>query len=355
MIARAAQSCRLIAQSWADAPQQLGEIFYFIVLPLLILVGIGYTIQRAFSLDMLTLRRLNFYFVTPGVIYCSLIEADLRGGDVAVVVAFALVFQLVLGGLTYLTALVRRVPRDLRNTMVMTTICYNSGNFGLPLQDLAFRSSGLSAFARSQQVFVMAVQNFCNFTVGILLAAGGKKHSWRRNLGHILRLPPVWVILAAVATLALREAVSGQTWLGWAVKPFWDALQYVSKAFIGVALLTLGAQLATVRPGHFEADKSAPAGPPKKYPVVWSVALRLLVGPLAAVGLIYAFGLTGLMAQVMLISSASPTAINCMLICLEFDNHPDFAAKAVLYSTLLSPVTVTLTVFVAQSSLLPGF
>ena len=44
-----------------------------------------------------------------------------------------------------------------------------------------------------------------------------------------------------------------------------------------------------------------------------------------------------------------------MLLCLEFDNHPDFAARAVLYSTLLSPVTVTLVVFLAQSKLLPGF
>jgi hypothetical protein len=43
-----------------------------------------------------------------------------------------------------------------------------------------------------------------------------------------------------------------------------------------------------------------------------------------------------------------------MMLCLEFDNHPDFAARAVFYSTLLSPVTVTGVIFLAQSGLLPG-
>ena len=351
----------MLALSWMDLPGQLAEIFYFIVLPLLLLVAIGYVLQRTLGLDMLTLRRLNFYFVMPGIIYCSLVESDLVAGDAITVVAFALVFQAVLGFLTWIVGRLRRVARDQRNAMIMTTIYYNSGNFGLPLQDLAFRSSGFSSVACSQQVFVMATQNFANFTFGIVLAAGGKgRLSWRENLGHMLRLPAIWVILAAVVTILLRNALAGQTWLTLAVEPFWEALLYVKNAFIGIALLTLGAQLGMVGPraaaragGPHAAEPGAQ--PPTRYPLSWSVGLRLLGGPLVAVGLIYAFGISGLMAQVLLISSASPTAINCMLLCLEFDNHPDYAARAVIYSTLLSPVTVTLVVFLAQSHLLPGF
>ena len=59
-------------------------------------------------------------------------------------------------------------------------------------------------------------------------------------------------------------------------------------------------------------------------------------------------------AQVLLISTAMPTAVNAMLLCLEFDNHPEFAARAVFTSTLISPITVTLVVFLAQSGILPG-
>ena len=351
----------ILALAWIDLPAQLGTIFYFIVLPLLLLVGIGWLLQRTFGLDILTLRRLNFYFVMPGIIFCSLVQAELRADDVVAVVAFALAVQLVLGSLTWMLSVARRVPRDQRNAMVMTTIYYNSGNFGLPLQDLAFRAVGQSAFAQTQQVFVMATQNFTNFTFGIILAAGGsKRQSWRRNLGHMLRLPPVWVLLAAFVTIGLRDALTDVAWVNAAVRPFWQAMLYVQNAFVGVALLTLGAQLAYVGPqaARHEGPRGAHADAPgdgPRYPVAWSVALRLLGGPAVAAGLVYAFGLTGLLAQVLLISSASPTAINCMLLCLEFDNHPDFAAKAVLYSTLLSPITVTLVVFFAQSHILPGF
>lgn len=345
----------ILSLTWIDLPAQLAEIFYFIVLPLLLLVGLGYLLQRALGFDMLTLRRLNFYFVIPGVIYCSLVQSHLRVDEVAVVVAFALSLQLVLGTITWLLAVVRGVPRDQRNAMVMTTIYYNSGNFGLPLQDLAFRAVGQSVFARAQQVIVMATQNFANFTFGIILAAGGRgRQTLRRNLGNMLRLPPVWVLLAAIVTILLRDALAGNEFARATIRPFWQTLLYVKDAFIGVALLTLGAQLAHVGPKPAASSEGAP-GPTCKYPVAWSVALRLLAGPAVAVGLIYAFGLSGLLAQVLLISSASPTAINCMLLCLEFDNHPDFAARAVLYSTLLSPVTVTLVVFLAQSKLLPGF
>jgi hypothetical protein len=351
----------ILALTWIDLPAQLGAIFYFIVLPLLLLVGIGCLLQRTLGLDILTLRRLNFYFVMPGIIFCSLVQAQFRAGDVVTVVAFALALQLVLGSLTWLLSVARRVPPGQRNAMVMTTIYYNSGNFGLPLQDLAFHAVGQSAFAQTQQVFVMATQNLTNFTFGIILATGGgKRQSWRRNLGHMLRLPPVWVLLAAFVTIGLRDALADVDWVETAVQPFWKTLLYVQNAFIGIALLTLGAQLAYVGPraarheGPRGAHADATADGPR-YPVAWSVALRLLGGPAVAVGLVYAFGLTGLLAQVLLISSASPTAINCMLLCMEFDNHPDFAARAVLYSTLLSPITVTLVVFFAQSHVLPGF
>jgi predicted permease len=79
------------------------------------------------------------------------------------------------------------------------------------------------------------------------------------------------------------------------------------------------------------------------------------VGPALGLGLIYLFGLKGALAQMLLIGTATPTAVNCMLMCLQFDNHPDYATKAVFYSTLVSPVTVTVVIFLARSGLLPGF
>jgi predicted permease len=125
--------------------------------------------------------------------------------------------------------------------------------------------------------------------------------------------------------------------------PFWDALLYIKSAFVGVALVTLGAQLASVERGG------------ARYPVSLAVGLRLLGGPLVGIALIYLLGLHGTLAQVLFISTATPTAVNTMLLCAEFDNHPTFVAKSVFYSMLLSPITVTLVIFCARSGSIPVF
>lgn len=336
-------SAFILAANLGELPGQLLHILYYIVLPILLLAGVGYLLQRVVRLDMPTLRKLNFYFVIPCMIYGSVVTARVTPGDVGTVVLFALALLACMGVITYLACIVRRVPRDRRSAAVMTVIFHNSGNFGLPLQDLAFRSQGLGAEAKSLQAFVMITQNFVTFTLGIVLAASGGSHErrWRDNLMHIVKFPPVYALAAGVLTVQIRQWIGseGATDALGALRPFWEVIKHIKGAFIAIALCTLGAQLALVSRGG------------RKYPVTMSVILRLLVGPAVGLGLIFLMGLQGFLAQMLLISTSSPTAVNCMMICLEFDNHPDYAAKAVFYSTLISPVTVTLVIFLSGTGI----
>lgn len=332
------------AVTLAHPAVQLGRIFHGIVLPILLLAGIGFLLQRRLGLDRTTLRRLNFYFVMPAMVYYAVVTSDLSAGRVFSVVGFALGVVAVMGLLTWVAARLRGVPADLRRPLLMSTILHNSGNFGLPLQELAFSAQGYGADALGLQAFVMITQNLLTFTVGVLLAAWGRRGAdWRRNLAHIARFPPVYALAAALLTVQIRGWLGADSALGAALAPLWEVVVRVKGAFVALALLTLGAQLALVaRRNH-------------NYPVGMSVFLRLVCGPLVGLAVIYLTGLRGFLAQAMLIASSTPTAVNAMLLCLEFDNHPDYLARAVFYSTLLSPVTVTLTIFVAQGGFLPGF
>ncbi len=334
-----------LAEQVRQLGAQLGYIFYFIVFPMLLVAGIGYLLHRTVTLDLQTLKRLNFYFVMPGMIYYSVIESKMTGEDVFRVICFSLTLLVSMILVTMLVARIRGVPRHQRNTMILSTMLFNSGNFGIPLQDRAFAAVGKSASAVGMQAVVMITQNIFTFTVGILIAAGGRKdRHWKQNLLHIAKLPPIYAILAALITVQIRnwfDPVSPETLQ--AIEPWWKVVLYVKNAFIGIALLTLGAQLATVRRGR------------DRYPVRMSVFLRLLVGPAIALGIIYAYGISGFLAQVLLIASSAPTAVNSMLLSLEFDNNPDYAATAVFYSSLLSPITVTLVIFFTQGGFLPGF
>ena len=339
-----------LAATLTELPAQLGHIFYFVVLPVLLLAAIGWGLQKRLGLDMPTLTRLNFYLIVPGMIYFSVVNANVTGGDIGLVMGFAAVVMILQTALTWLAAVARRVPKDQRNTLIMTTIFNNSGNYGLPLQELAFRPVAHDAQARTLQVFYMLLQNIANFTLGIVLAAGGHgRGTLRGAVRHIVRFPPLYALAAALATVWTRSLL-GDDQVARATEVLQPAIQvlgYVQGAFIAIAVCTLGAQLATVQR----------EGP--RYPVTLSIVLRLLAGPAIGLGVVYLmiwqFGISGFLAQVLLIGTSTPTAVNTMLLCLEFDNHPDFAARAVFYSTLLSPVTVTLVIFLAQSGLLPGF
>ncbi|HOI55256.1 MAG TPA: AEC family transporter [Phycisphaerae bacterium] len=334
--------CDTVLASAAHPAAQLGHIFYFTVLPILLVAGLGYVLQRRLGLDMPTLVRLNFYFIIPAMVYVSILTSRVNVAEIGRVLGFCVAVQAGLWLLTLGAAAVRRVPRDQWRTMLMSTMLYNSGNYGLPLQDLAFKRLGFGGLAASLQIFVMLFQNVLGFTVGVFLISGGRKDAhWREQLMHIVKFPSLYAIVAALVTIQIR------LWLGddaarvaSHLAPFWQAIQYVKEGFFAIALGTLGAQLATVRNDGL------------RYPVTLTVVLRLLAAPAVALGAIYLLGLEGLMAQVLLISTATPTAVNAMLLCLEFKNHPDFAARSVFYSTVLSPLTVTLVIFVAQGGFL---
>ena len=69
------------------------------------------------------------------------------------------------------------------------------------------------------------------------------------------------------------------------------------------------------------------------------------IGPkaaLAMLGLVKLFRVTGLMAQVLIVGSAAPAAVNTAILSIEFKSRPEVAASTVMLTTLLCALTVTL-------------
>lgn len=331
-----------LALAPAEMAAQLGSIFYFIVFPMLLLVGVGFFIQRRVGLDAQTLSRINFTFCVPGIIFYSVVGSNLPLSEAAHGFLFTICMVGCMALIAKVLALSLGVPRDQHNAMMMSMMFYNAGNYGLPLQDLAFRAMHLSDQARATEVFVMVGQNIMTFTVGILLATGGRSNrSWRDVLRQIARFPPLYALSAALLIVLVRHLLGENApAVAQAFKPFWDAAGYIKDSFIGLALLTLGAQLALVKPGE------------TRYPVKLSVGMRLLGGPVLGLGLIYALGIDGFLAQGLWISSGLPSAVNSMLLCLEFDNHPGYLARSIFFGSILSPITLTLVIFLAQGNFL---
>jgi predicted permease len=318
---------------------ELATIFYRVVLPILLVTATGFAVQKSLKLDITTLSNLHFYCVMPGMVFTSIVGTELKGSQAAFIVLFGFACIAAAGGIAWAITLAVRLRRDLRNPTVMVAMMNNSGNYGIPLQNLAFAGTGMSELAVSMQSFLLITQSIATFTVGVLLAAGGKAHvTFRQTLRQIRQFPALYAVAAGVA-VALARAPAGAAWAGAAAAvfdPFWQALLVIKNIFVGLALLTMGAQLATLRVGRSE------------YPVAMSVAMRLVVAPVVAFALIRLRGVSGFLARVLMIGTCSPTAINTLLLCIKFDNHPDYVARSVFFSTLLSPLTVTPVIYIAR-------
>src|SRR5699024_10441586 len=115
----------------------------------------------------------------------------------------------------------------------------------------------------------------------------------------------------------------------------WTPAEYIADAMIAMALVLLGGQVAQVT---FASGMVS---------VYVSILIRLVVGPIIALGIIFVLNVDDIIAQALFIASAMPTAVNSSVIAQEYDNHPQFAAQIVLFSTLFSGVTVTGTIYLS--------
>ena len=294
-----------------------------IILPVFIVMSIGFILQKKFTLDVQTLARLNIYYVVPAFIFVRLYEAVIPWNMFAKVILFVIMLVAILYVIAMLTGKLLGLDARKRVTFTNSVIFYNSGNYAVPVNDLVFRGD---PFAMSVQVIVLMFQNIFIFSYGIFSLQSMDSGKLRAALAYF-KMPVMYAMLAGITFNALELSVPEFLWV---------PVNYIADAMIAIALLTLGAQVAQLKLTSSLRN------------VYFSMILRLLVSPLVALGLIFLFGMSGVTAQALLIASSMPTAVNSAVIAQEYKNHPEMAAQIVLFSTVASAFTVSLVIFVAR-------
>lgn len=306
----------------------LFQIFVDVCLPILILIGLGWGLDRFFELDLKTLVKLNLYLFVPAFILVRLSTSDLSGVIGLKVVAFTVSVILSMGAISWIVCAIRRQTPGERYAMKLSTMIYNCGNWGIPLMALAFSELGVVI-----QVFVLATMNLTSFSLGVFLANAGSsdRKGW---LLPILKQPSPYAILTALILRSFDNPLEEVIFV-------WTPLSYLADSLVAFALLTLGVQLSKTNP-------PAPRGN-----LGITLIIRLLGGPLVATGLTWLFGFEGETAAILILGAAAPTAVNTALLAHEFKADHRFAAAAVLYSTLIAAVVVTLLLSALRAGWIP--
>ena len=292
---------------------QLPGIFLNVLVPVFALVVIGYLFGPRLQLETRTLTRLAYFILTPAFVFNILsrtkIEAELAGrmiGFITAVYVGSIVIAFVVA------RLLRRSPA-MTAAYVMIAAFGNVGNFGLPIIQFAEGPEALGIatvyfLANLVLAFVVCV-TAANFSRGPSLAMAGQ----------VFRTP---ALLALVPALLVNWA--GITLPEVLVRP----LDLLSGAMIPTMLIVLGAQLAAAGLPKFGVD------------LLLSSAIRLLSGPLIAFAVVGWFALPELERNVGILQSSMPTAVLVSIIAMENKLLPEFVTATVLFSNLVSILTL---------------
>jgi predicted permease len=293
-----------------------------IITPVFIIIGIGMLLQRIFQLDLNTLAKLNMYFYVPGIIFIKLYESDFSFDLLVWVLVFSLSFFAISLIVAWIVGRFFPFTREERTVFSNSIVFYNSGNYGIPVNGLAFKQD---PFAMSVQIMTLLVQNVLTFSYGVFLMRSAQVSKWKAVVGYF-KMPIVYAILLAVFLNVFDLEMPA-----FLLTP----AQYIGDGLVSIALVTLGAQVAQL---SFRIRDMR----------IWvSTVIRLVVCPALGLLLIYLFRLDGILAQALFISTAMPTSVNSAIIAQEYNNAPDMAARVVLLSTLLSSLTVSIIISLA--------
>lgn len=302
----------------------LYSIFITVIFPIFFMIAVGFFIQKRFKFDITALTKMIFYALIPPLIFSRIYQSTLSLQEVGIVMLFTFGMIVIMGLISLPISWVRGYRPAVRAAFALSVMFCNSGNYGLPVAELVFHQNPV---ATSIQAAVLTMQNITTFTLGIFLVSKGNR-SYRDSFRTIFRYPLIYSFFAAFLFRELHIPLWSQMWV---------PIERMASALVPVALLTLGTQLAKIRLTSSIVD------------VILSGMCRLLLAPLLGFTILKLFHFSGVPAQVLLISTSMPTAVNTALLALEMDNEPQFAAQSVLFSTVLSIASVSATIFAARA------
>lgn len=322
--------------------QNLAGIAYTVIGPIVVLVGLGYLVGRRVAAAADVLTKVFLYVLLPAFLFKRVLESDL--GDrfagygimvYGVVVTFSAAMLVLLYVVAYAVSRARRHDRPLRGAFLNSAILYNSANFAIPVMSLAFAASPeVQADAVAVQSIVAVCQGLAAYILGAFIAAAGSGPVGRA-VRRVFGMPYLYALLLAFVFKAVGADAAALK----RVTIVWEPLTVLSAGYVPFALMALGAQLSSVRVVRLPVD------------IGLVTAIRLLIGPLLGLGLVWLMGVTGTLAQILVIGVGGPTAVASAVVAFEFKNRPDFASSAVLVSTLAAGLTVPIVIFLVRNFL----
>ncbi|PIC65523.1 transporter [Sporosarcina sp. P13] len=299
-------------------------VFVNVITPMLILLAIGVVLQMKFTFNVKALGNILTYCLIPAAVFMNLYYTVINVEVFLEVLMFVVLFSTTLMFIGHLFSKMLRLNRQQTAVLKNSIVLINSGNYGLPVSQLVFHANPLGV---SIQIVLIVYQNLLTYSYGLYNLVSSTR-SGPDIFKEFIKMPIIHALwLGALLNLAdIRLPNFIELPIG-----------HLSDAFIAIALITLGAQLAQIR-----------------VKTLWNRLIflsafgRLFLSPAIALVLIVVLKIDGVTAQSLWIASSFPTSRNSSTLALEYDVESELAAQIVLFNTVASSFTVGFIIYLSS-------
>ncbi|MDO3379602.1 AEC family transporter [Geoalkalibacter halelectricus] len=302
-----------------------------IVIPVFLVIGLGYGLRRAELIDQHFLHQTNrlvYYVALPLLLFYEIGRADffanfngalVLGSSMVIVLGFAL---------SYGYATLRRYPPGARGTFAQGAFRGNLAYIGLAIVFNAYGSEGLTR-AGILMGFLVPVLNFFAILALLLPHRKDSDHQGARFWLRQLLLNPL--ILASFAGIAW-------SFLHLPMPPILDGtLRIATGMSLPLALLAIGGSFSLERL-HGDLVRAALA-----------TGIKIIWLPLLAAGILLLLGVRGQELAIGVLFAGTPAATATYIMAHQMKGDAELAGAIVMLSTLLSALTYTLALYVLRS------
>ncbi|MCC6598556.1 MAG: AEC family transporter [Alphaproteobacteria bacterium] len=292
------------------------DIFFTLVvtlIPLYILIGLGFIAGRFLQVDRTTLANLALFIFLPVVVFGFIIQLDFR--PEYTILPFILYAIHALIGLSMLKVGRKIYEGPEANILALTASMGNTGYFGLPLVLLLFPPEAVAIY-----VFAMLGGSVYEATIGYYIAARGR-FDMRSSLKKLAKFPTLYAMALAFILRGAQVEVPEAFFIYWT---------YFKGAYVVIGMMIIGAALSNVR--HLVIG-----------PRFFSLALlgKFVLWPGLVCGFILLDKLffhmfTPEVYSLMLVMSVVPPAANIVAFAAQLDLVPEKAATTIFLGTVIA-------------------
>ena len=287
-------------------------ILFNSVLPVFIVIGIGYIFGKFYPEAKKFVGKLSLW------VFATILTLTYVNDHPVTLSVFTTAFSIqvlsMIISAIIIALILHKEGYDHYKWSIMGGTFSNCGYIAYPIVKIAYGDQGL-AYA---VVFSVAFQIIMN-TYGVFTASS-KKNELKKGLTGIFKIPTLYALIVALVLNYYQVKLNTMP------PSIYQSIVFFKNASLTMLLIFIGMELSGIK---FEKEDY----------INISVASfsKIILMPLSALILVKLFGIQGLLAKIIVVESAMPTAMNTSIITKEFNGNIKLVSSVIFITTLIFP------------------